>query len=161
MNKKPIRRNENIVKLSKDHHFSLLFCWKIREGIKMKIPSGRIIKYVEYFKANFLLPHFKEEEKILFAALKDRPVEKAIEQHKEINNLVSDLIKNKVLNPAKQLEKLVELLDDHVRYEERQLFPHIEKSLKQAQLEVIGKQLNEEHPSLLKDEYEDEFWVKR
>ena len=160
MNKKPIRRNENIVKLSKEHHFSLLFCWKIRKGIKMEIPAARIIKYVEYFKTNFLHPHFKEEEKILFAALKDKAVEKAIEQHKEINSLVSKLSKNTDANQSEQLKKLADLVDDHVRYEERQFFPHIEKTLKPVQLEAIGKQLNEEHP-LSKDEYEDEFWVKQ
>lgn len=160
MNKKPIRRNENIVKLSKEHHFSLLFCWKIRKGIKMETPAARIIKYVEYFKTNFLNPHFKEEEKILFAALKDKPVEKAIKQHKEINILVSKLSKNTDANQAEQLEKLADLVDDHVRYEERQLFPHIEKTLKPAQLEAIGEQLHK-HSSLIKDEYEDEFWVKQ
>mgnify|MGYP001795401364 CR=1 FL=1 len=126
----------------------------------MEIPASRIIKYVEYFKTNFLRPHFRAEEKILFAALKDKHVEKAITQHKEINSLVSKLSKNTDPNPVEQLEKLAELVDDHVRYEERQLFPHIEKELKPAQLEEIGKQLNEEHP-LSKDEYDDEFWVKR
>ncbi len=160
MSKKPIRRNENIVKLSKEHHFSLLFCWKIRQGIKMEIPASRIIKYVEFFKTNFLSPHFREEEKVLFAALNDKPVEKAIKQHEEINSLISKLSKNTDTNPVKQLEKLANLVDDHVRYEERQLFPHIEKALNPTQLEEIGKQLNEEHP-LSKDEYDDEFWVKR
>ncbi|MGH2647526.1 MAG: hemerythrin domain-containing protein [Ginsengibacter sp.] len=160
MHKKPIRRNENIVKLSKEHHFSLLFCWKIRQGIKMKIPAARIIKYVEYFKTNFLRPHFKQEETILFAALKDKPVKKAIKQHKEINNLVAKLLKNIDASQIEQLEKLADLVDDHVRYEERQLFPHIEKTLKPAQLEAIGEQLHK-HSSLTKDEYEDEFWVKR
>lgn len=63
MNKKPIRRNENIVKLSKEHHFSLLFCWKIRQGIKMEIPAARIIKYMEYFKANFLIPILRKRKK--------------------------------------------------------------------------------------------------
>ena len=62
MNKKPIKRNENILKLSKEHHFSLLFCWKIRQGLKAGADSSRIIKYVQYFKTHFLLPHFSEEE---------------------------------------------------------------------------------------------------
>ncbi len=127
----------------------------------MEIPAIRIIKYVEFFKTNFLRPHFIEEEKVLFAALKDKPVEKAIKQHKEINSLVSKLLKNTDSKPVKQLEKLADLVDDHVRYEERQLFPHIEKALKPAQLDAIGKKLIEGHPLLLKDEYDDEFWVKR
>ncbi len=126
----------------------------------METPAARITKYVEYFKTNFLRPHFREEEKILFAALKDKPVEKAIEQHKEINILVAKPSKNTDPKSVEQLEKLSGIVDDHVRYEERQLFPHIEKALTPAQLEAIGKQLNEEHP-LSKNEYEDEFWVKQ
>ncbi len=70
------------------------------------------------------------------------------------------LSKNAGPNQAEQLEKLADLVDDHVRYEERELFPHIEKTLKPAQLEAIGEQLNK-HPSILLDEYEDEFWVKQ
>lgn len=110
-------------------------------------------------KTNLLRPHFREEEKILFAALKDKSVEKAIKQHKEINSLISKLSKNTDPNPVDQLKKLADLVDDHVRYEERQLFPHIEKALKPAQLEAIGDQLHK-HSSFIKDEYEDEFWVK-
>ena len=62
MNRKPIRRNENILKLSKEHHFSLLFCWKIRQGLKMNIDASRIVKYAQYFHAHFLRLHFREEE---------------------------------------------------------------------------------------------------
>ena len=159
MNKKPIRRNENIVKLSKEHHFSLLFCWKIRQGIKLEIAAARMIKYVEYFKINFLHPHFKEEEKILFAALNDEPVKKAVKQHKEINSLISKLTQNTELSNVEQLAELAELVDDHVRYEERQLFPYIEKTLTAAQLEAVGEQLHK-HSASVKDEYDDEFWVK-
>lgn len=86
-------------------------------------------------------------------------MEKAIKQHKEINSLVSKLSKNTGPNQTEQLERLVDLVDNHVRYEERELFPHIEKTLKPAQLEAISKQLNEGYP-LSKDEYDDEFWVK-
>ena len=53
------------------------------------------------------------------------------------------------------------MVDDHVRYEERQLFPYIERALKNEELEAIGKKLNDKNASVLKDEYKDEFWVKR
>lgn len=161
MDKKPIKRNENILKLSKEHHFSLLFCWKIRQGLKAEIATSRIIKYVQYFKTHFLLPHFTEEEVFLFASLDDKWVKKAIEQHKQINNLISKLSNNIEANSNEQLEKLASLVDDHVRYEERQLFPHMEKTLSDEQLEAIGKQLNDEHALPLKDEYKDEFWIKK
>ncbi len=161
MDKKPIKRNENILKLSKEHHFSLLFCWKIRQGLKTEIATSRIIEYVQYFKTHFLLPHFREEEVFLFASLNDKWVKKAIEQHKQINNLISKLSNNIEANSNEQLEKLANLVDDHVSYEERQLFPHMEKTLSDEQLEAIGKQLNDEHALPLKDEYKDEFWIKK
>ena len=160
MNKKPIKRNENILKLSKEHHFSLLFCWKIRQGLKTRIEPGRIIEYVKYFHKNFLQPHFTEEEDILFVLLNNKPVTKAIEQHKQINDLLSHLSDNTKDNANAQLARLADMVDDHVRYEERELFPHMEKALSKEQLESVGKQLHSEHPPL-KDEYIDEFWIKR
>jgi len=161
MNKKPIKRNENILNLSKEHHFSLLFCWKIRQGLKAGTDSSRIIKYVQYFKTNFLLPHFGEEENFLFSALNDEQVEKALEQHKEIKNLLDELLNNAEYNAKKQLETLANLVDDHVRYEERELFPHIENSLTDEQLEAIGKKLNTSQQLPVKDVYTDEFWIKK
>ena len=161
MNRKPIKRNENILKLSKERHFSLLFCWKIRQGLKAEITASRIIKYVQYFATNFLLPHFREEEVFLFAQLNDTRVKKAVEQHKQINTLLAQLSNNKEKNSIEQLEKLANLVDEHVRYEERQLFPYMEKALTNEQLEMIGKQLNDDHPLPLKNEYKDEFWMKQ
>lgn len=32
-----MKRNENLVPLSRDHHFGLLCCWKIRQGIKKEV----------------------------------------------------------------------------------------------------------------------------
>lgn len=35
-----MKRNENIVLLSRDHHFGLLCAWKIRQGLKKKLKSN-------------------------------------------------------------------------------------------------------------------------
>ena len=105
MNRKPIRRNENILKLSKEHHFSLLFCWKISQGLKMDIAASRIIKYAQYFHAHFLRLHFREEELFLFASLNDKRVEKAIKQHKQINKLLAQLSKNIEDNASRAIGK--------------------------------------------------------
>ena len=62
----PIKRNQHIVQLSKDHHFTLLFCWKIRQGIKMQIESERQKNYIRYFFKEHMEPNFQNEEKLLF-----------------------------------------------------------------------------------------------
>jgi|SRR5665647_454320 len=161
MKTKPIKRNENIMKLSKEHHFSLLFCWKIRQGLKCETATERIIKYVQYFREHHLDAHFREEEKILFSPLKDEWVKKAIEDHKQIKNLLNELPGSTEDNTEKRLMRLANLVDDHVRYEERKLFPHLEKTLSKEQLEKIGKRLDAQQPSPLTDDFEDQFWMKK
>ena len=58
----PIKRNKNIVPLSREHHATLLFCWKLKSGIQLGIDPERIQRYVNYFYEHELLPHFKKEE---------------------------------------------------------------------------------------------------
>lgn len=157
MEKKPIRRNEHIAKLSRDHHASLMFCWKIRQGIKLNAESERMTKYVAYFLDHHFLPHFKEEEEILFVPVQDNKVQKAIDDHVVIRKMAGDIIADPV-EKQKSLTMLADLVDDHVRYEERILFPFLENELSEEQLENIGSQLAGE-PA--KDTFEDEFWVKR
>jgi hemerythrin-like domain-containing protein len=161
MKTKPIKRNQHIMRLSKDHHFSLLFCWKVRQGLKHETQTERIIKYVQYFWKHHLEPHFREEETILFSPLKDEWVQKAINDHKQIRKQLNQLPANSVDDTKKQLKDWANLIDDHVRYEERELFPHLEKRLSEDQLEKIGKQLDEQQPSPLTDDFEDQFWMKQ
>ena len=93
--------------------------------------------------------------------MNDEHIEKAIGQHKEIKNLLDELLNNAEDSRKEQLEKLANLVDEHVRYEERELFPHIEKALTHEQLEAIGEKLNDSHTPLLKDVYTDEFWNEK
>lgn len=156
--KKPIKRNEHIVKLSKDHHFTLLFCWKIRNGLKLGIEPGRITNYVRYSWQHHLQPHFNEEESILFAPVKDAAVQKALDEHAQIEEQIKALISGEG-NTAARLSILADTVDNHVRYEERKLFPHLEKVLTNGQLNTIGKQLAAQHYPVLKDEFADAFWL--
>lgn len=145
------------MKLSKDHHASLLFCWKLRQGIKSHASTERIIKYAQYFWHVHFKQHFKEEEEILFAPLKDEMVNKAIEDHQKVKALINELGTSGTEDQYEKLSILADKVDGHVRYEERILFPHLEKVLSEEQLEVIGKQICGEP---LKDNYEDTFWIK-
>ena len=154
---KPIKRNVNIVKLSQDHHASLLFCWKIRQGIKYHIEFDRLNDYVEYFWGSHLQEHFKEEEKILFASFIDENIERAIEEHQKIKELIRKLPSEIPDKRNELLSELAETVNQHVRFEERTLFPHLEKKLSGEQLEIIGTQINDEP---LQDNYQDNFWTK-
>jgi hemerythrin-like domain-containing protein len=160
MEKKPIKRNEHIIQLSKDHHFSLLFCWKVRTGVKLNIDMERIKKYVQYFWNNHIQPHFNEEETILFAPVKDAAVQKALDEHAGIKKRVNEIITSAKVNDA-DLLKLADAVESHVRYEERELFPHLENILTENQLQNIGRQLQQTQDAVSTDAFTDEFWIKK
>jgi len=157
MDTKPIRRSEHILQLSKEHHFSLLFCWKIRQGIQKHISPDRIIAYVKYFWDLHVIPHFAEEEQIVFLHLRDDKVGRAMSEHEELRQAFRRLKEHPDEDPIGQLSNIADKMDTHVRYEERELFPHLEKNLAKETLESIGRQIDPQTPQ---DNYTDEFWRK-
>lgn len=158
MEQKPIKRSGYLLQLSKDHHFTLLFCWKIRQGLKLGVDAERMKKYVAHFREHDMEPHFSEEEQILFAPLNTGEVQKAISEHQNIRQLTSRVLQLNGTDALEQLEALANMVDAHIRYEERELFPYLEKNLSPDQLQAIGHEL-QKHPPL-KDDYTDAFWIK-
>lgn len=162
MSEKPIKRNEHIVSLSREHHFSLLFGWKIKNGLKLNIDPQRICKYVFYFWDNNLKSHFYQEEQTLFGFKDDELINRALKEHELIKAELSALKNTQDLEKLKKhLTQLSDMVTDHVRFEERTLFPHLEKKLTPEQLQNIGHDLQEIQPDTLVDEYDDEFWIKQ
>ena len=149
-----MKRDKNIIPLSQDHHFGLLSGWKIKQGIKKNISYERIKNYINYHWDNSQSFHFDEEEKILFPYSDDELTQRALDEHKEIRELL------KTLNEVEDFELLTLYADkvtERVRFEERVLFPHLENILTEEQLTEVGKKLNEIHHHA-EDEYHDEFW---
>ncbi len=52
------------------------------------------------------------------------------------------------------------LVDEHIRFEERILFPFLESELPAEKLADIGTQLKEMHLAPKADNYRDEFWIR-
>jgi hypothetical protein len=160
MSRKPIKRSEPIKKLSQEHHFCLLFCWKLRQGVRKDVPPERIWRYVQYFWSEHLNPHFKAEEKILFVPFADDRVERAMHEHQQISQFIANLERHPAFVVPEKFTELAAMVDAHVRYEERQLFPHLERNLTTDQLEKVGTLIHLLTPFVLQDQYSDQFWNK-
>lgn len=155
-----MKRHESIAALSREHHFGLLFCWKIRQGIKKMTLPERMRPYVQYFLDNHLKPHFEEEENLLFSVLpNDDLVEQAKAEHLHILSLAFAISDKEHLTTTDQFNILADAIDNHIRFEERILFPHFEKELTDDALATLGKQLQQLHQETKKDDYPDEFWL--
>ena len=149
---KPIKRSKQLISLSKEHHDALLFIWKIRQGLKNNTSISVIADYIKWFWQNHLVEHFEQEEKVLLPHLpkSDKLSSQLLAEHSLIRSMLSkEFEKNSLTEFADNLEK-------HVRFEEREFFPHVEKTVSTDQLEEIAKQLNA--PPQCDTSWENEFW---
>lgn len=138
----PIKRSKNLVALSKDHHEGLLVVWKIRQGIRFEIAEKHIADFVAYAFDTHLQPHFLEEEEMLFTKLPgdDALLIKAKDQHASLRQMVVELRSTTEITTA-QLEAFTNFLEEHIRFEERELFRHIEEVVPLKEMETIGIEL--------------------
>lgn len=151
---KPIKRVTELQDLSRDHHQGLLLCWKIRTGIKRGIENNRIMQYVQWFWLNHLEEHFEIEETMVFPVLgeENEMVKQALSEHRRIKSLIEggkgDL--------SVRLNSIEELIEKHIRFEERQLFNEIQQVASGEEL----KKIQLAHTSQeFKDNMSDPFWV--
>ncbi len=149
---KPIKRDKNIQPLSRDHHYALLLCWKIRKGFSKGVAPQRMKKYTDWFFQDHVLPHFEIEEKYLFPVLGDEHemVKKALVEHRRLQRLFED-----EKDPGKSLSLIEEELELHVRFEERELFNEIQKRASEEELAVISEKHTDKR---FEENTEDEFW---
>ncbi len=154
-----IRRHTAITQFSREHHFGLLLSWKIRQALKTGIETRRISNYVLFFFENDLAIHFAEEEKKLFSALPDElPLkQEAISDHEKIRELMAAIRANNS-DPA-LLRNLADLLDKHIRFEERVLFNYLQQNLSDEQLTAMTG----DHPPHedADNHWDDKFWIMK
>lgn len=153
MERKPLKRHKSIQPLSREHHHTLLLCWKIRKGFSKGVAPERMKRYSDWFFEHHVLPHFKIEETYLFPVLgkEHEMVKKALAEHRRLERLFRE---------EKDIEKSLSLIEEemekHVRYEERELFKEIQAQATEEQLAIVEENHKEEK---FQDNTEDEFWL--
>jgi hemerythrin-like domain-containing protein len=154
-NPKPIKRSTQLAPLSREHHDALLFAWKIKQGLANGTTTGLIREYVQWYWEKFLDQHFREEEDILLPYLPpgDLLSKQLLSEHQRIRHSVQQPA------DAAALAALAESLNNHIRFEERQFFPHLEERLSPDQLDSIFKRL-EKQPQC-NDTWPEEFWTRK
>ena len=156
---KPIKRSPQLAPLSREHHDGLLFAWKIKQGIENKAPLDLMRKYTLWFWQHHIKPHFFQEEKILVPCMPaGHPLSvRMLEEHDQIRELILGLDGEADI---RTLVILSDLLNAHIRFEERELFVYLEQILTPKQLDTVFTQL-EKHPVHCEQEWKEEFWIKK
>jgi len=161
-----MKRSKYLTPLSWEHHSALLNANRLQKGLANQTSKNILIDFLNYIWENDLSPHFKREENIVFS-VKDwlnvpEPLRnQVLQEHQEMTDLAEQI---KTAADEQELKRLMELIAqkvmDHVRFEERTLFPQIEESFSPSALEKIEKDLKEAHvPGCVI--WEPKFWEKK
>ncbi len=153
MNDQNFRQQDALRELKEEHGHVLELCSRIREGLKRKVETRRIRNYAEWFKVNYLEPHFEIEEGILLPLLgTNARVKRALANHRRIKKLLSCGCED-----IKVLNLLEEELATHVRFEERVLFNEVKAVAGEDKLQEVEMR----HRSIPFEDkaWKDRFWV--
>ncbi|NEV93707.1 hemerythrin domain-containing protein [Psychroflexus sp. YR1-1] len=127
----PIKRHDALKNLSREHHDGLIFALRLQKGVAKKAKLQAMEAYAAWFWKHHLLPHFTMEEKQLFPRVDEgHPlVKEARQQHGELKSLFEIQAKS-----YEDFKAIYELLQKHIRLEERELFNWIQEKLTENQL---------------------------
>lgn len=139
-----MKRDEALTGLSRGHHQALARALKLKRADESSAAEA-LRDMVEFFDAHGAL-HFRVEEEVLLpgyvrdasADPNDEQIVRVLTDHVWIRARIAALREEDAPSAA-ELRELGQRLDDHVRHEERVLFPAIEQALSADQLAALGR----------------------
>jgi hemerythrin-like domain-containing protein len=144
-------RHPSLIPLSQDHHHGLALALRCRKQALGQIkPMGaeglceRAKEFLDFYQAH-LVPHFRAEEEALFPLLRlaapesEDMIDGLVQDHEKIRQSIPQLEGETGL--AKLIFDLGDLLERHIRKEERELFPLFERHVEGKQAETVGEEI--------------------
>ena len=155
-----MKRHPSLHPLSQHHHFALIQALGMRRAAEAPAEKRAAAvarsaeKFVRFWHKSGHV-HFREEEEVLLPAYarhtrldRDPEVMRILADHAEIRAAVGEFeqrLAAKTPIETEELARLGKLLYDHVRLEENQVFPRIEKALGEFRLNAMGRGLTRLH----------------
>ncbi|HXE90399.1 MAG TPA: hemerythrin domain-containing protein [Terriglobales bacterium] len=136
-------RDRNLVPLSRQHQHALAMCVLIRRALSSgKASMEKWRGELREAFASEIGVHFVAEEEVLFPEARNFPalaplVEELLRDHAALRDSFQRAERGTL--DAKELERFVALLDQHIRKEERQLFEQMQKLVPADRLEELGR----------------------
>lgn len=139
-----MKRHDALAALSRDHHHALVVAQRLKRAGETTAAEAREA-FLDYWRADGQR-HFREEEEILLPtyagfADPDQPlVARVLIDHIRIRRLAHEVAGDSP--DVDVLHMLGEQLGEHVRREERELFPLLEQALPDTELARLARLLS-------------------
>jgi len=143
-----MKRSRALRPLSSEHHQALLVAFQVRKaleghpeaaGAPRDLPG--LVSLARRFEGQVFATHAAAEEALLGAHLAGADRTRLAAEHVELKALVEQARTSAPGEQRTALAAFAGLLERHVRWEERELFPYAEAHLDAAALAAIGGEL--------------------
>jgi hemerythrin-like domain-containing protein len=153
-----VKRAAELRSLSEDHHHGLVNARRLRQAASVEgtIREEVVRTFLEFWQKDTSV-HFRREEEVLLPVLArhggdlaQEPVVKMLNQHARIRGLVMELSDQATDGSVRPetLQGIGEQLEEHIRLEEREVFPMIEDVLPKEGLKELGSRLKAQEAGL-------------
>lgn len=140
-----MKRSEALKPLSREHHHALFVAKEVRDADESGAESARTA-LLGFWRDEGAL-HFRIEEEVLLPGSglagpdRDEEVARMLADHLEIRRRFVRIESGGI--DLDELKDLAGFLRDHVRFEERELFPRIEREMAADELTVLAAAIEE------------------
>jgi len=136
-----MKRDANLIPLSRQHFRALVLCMRIH---RKRAPRSVLQQEMLALYADDVRFHFQAEEKYLFPAARRLPavaalVRELLAEHKKLGRAFA-AARRRTLKGT-ELTRFADLLEAHIRKEERRLFEQCQKRMSEEELGEIGTRM--------------------
>jgi hemerythrin-like domain-containing protein len=142
------KRSRELRPLSSEHHQALLVAFQLKKGLAGHSESAGapkdlpgLLALARRFEEQVFRPHTRAEEDVLGRHLAPEEMHRLVSEHEEMRRLISTAKGAQPPELRSALGAFADLLERHVRWEERELFPACEGAMGEDALARVGHEL--------------------
>jgi hemerythrin-like domain-containing protein len=142
-----MKRHVQLQPLSRQHHNGLLAALLVKKGLQRNTQPSVVADFILKNWENDLEEHFTLEEVVVIPAaeskqLDDNLTQQLLQEHRQIRSIITSIQQQSYTK--EDLHTFADLLEKHIRFEERIYFPEVEKLLTEEEMLLVGAQLHDE-----------------
>jgi hemerythrin-like domain-containing protein len=143
-----LHRSRELKPLSSEHHQALLVAFQLKKGLAghgetagapRDLPG--LVALARRYEDALLHTHTRAEEELLGGYLDAEQLRRLKFEHAELKRLMEIAKTSRPPESRAALTAFADLLERHVRWEERDLFPSVEDKLEEQVLVHVGQEL--------------------
>ena len=143
-----VKRSRQLKPLSSEHQQALLVAFQLKKGLSGHSDSAGAPKdlpglaaLARRYDETVLAPHTRAEEELLGGHLSPPDMRRLTGEHAEQRRLLEASKAARPPELRQALQSFADLLERHIRWEERELFPSVEAALSEEMLTTMGHEL--------------------